>query len=203
MNKVKCLIYCTKNGENLLHFGCGTGEYRCVTNKNQKDVFENEKFNPNDITRILNGKIVAQFDCEKVDLIEAVKRENDKPFYISNGNVNHHWGFGDTCLSYEQLNLYLENKKGYAILISNLEIFDEPKELNDFKLFNPNYCLYTNIKKAPQNMCYVVKEPEMCFAPREEYILISIRPEWVAKILNGEKTIEVRKSIVNKLKELI
>ena len=30
-------------------------------------------------------------------------------------------------------------------------------------------------------------------------ILISIKPKWVAKILNGEKDIEVRKSIVHLL----
>ena len=34
-----------------------------------------------------------------------------------------------------------------------------------------------------------------------KYILISIRPEWVCKILNGEKTIEVRKQIIKELKE--
>ena len=198
MNKVKCLIYCTKNGENLLHFGCGTGEYRCVTNKNQKDVFENEGFNPNDITHILNGKIVAQFDCEKVERFDVPYpvyfwEVKDKLEHITN----------NSCISLMSLHHYLKNDSGYAIHISNLEIFDEPKELNDFKLFNPNYCLYTNIKKAPQNMCYVVKESEMCFAPSEEYILISIRPEWVCKILNGEKTIEVRKQVLNCLKELI
>ena len=35
---------------------------------------------------------------------------------------------------------------------------------------------------------------------KEKYILISIKSEWVCKILNGEKTIEVRKRV---LKEMI
>ena len=194
MNKVKCLIYCTKNGENLLHFGCGTGEYRCITNKNQKDVFGNEGFNPNDITHILNGKIVAQFDCEKVDLIEAVKRENDKPFYISNTKIKSHWSFSDTGLNYEQLYDYLGDKNGYAIHISNLEIFDEPYNVdkcNQYRKWN------TRLKTTPQNMFNVYGKDG------NHYVLISIRPEWVCKILNGEKTIEVRKKVLNCLKELI
>jgi hypothetical protein len=35
------------------------------------------------------------------------------------------------------------------------------------------------------------------------YILISIKPEHLCKILNGEKTIEVRKKILNSLKEML
>ena len=181
--KVKCLIYCTKAKPYLRNYPFD------LTNS----VFQltDDSFNA------LNGKIVAQFDCEKVEKFDVPYpayfwEVKDELEHITKGS----------CLSLMSLHHYLKNDSGYAIHISNLEIFDEPKELNDFKLFNPNYCLYTNIKKAPQNMCYVVKEIAMGFAPSEEYILISIRPEWVCKILNGEKTIEVRKSIVNKLKEI-
>lgn len=238
MNKVKCLIYCTKNGENLLHFGCGTGEYRCITNKKQKDVFENEGFNPNDITHILNGKIVAQFDCEKVDYYEIEYHKNNlvlNQIGIYDEYESKEWEHDcfkrvisneyseeeiancelikKSCLSFDELGKYVCFKNGidnfYAIHISNLEIFDEPKELAKHTLDN-NSDFYIKkwikkfdsfkgsaLTKAPQNMFNVYDKDG------NHYVLISIRPEWVAKILNGEKTIEVRKSIVNKLKELI
>lgn len=181
---VKCLIYCTKDKNNKLirYYG---DKHTLITKKNT--IMPYPDF-------YLNGKIVAQFDCEKVDIIEVIERKNDKPVYIRNGNVNY---LGNTCLSYEQLNLYLENKKGYAIHISNLEIIDEPLDLEKGGIYKDNGYRTKMLTKAPQNMQYV----NDIFG--RECVLISIKPEWVEKILNGEKTIEVRKSIVNKLKELI
>ena len=32
-----------------------------------------------------------------------------------------------------------------------------------------------------------------------KYILISVRPKWLCKILNGEKTIEVRKKVLKEM----
>ena len=32
-----------------------------------------------------------------------------------------------------------------------------------------------------------------------DYILISIRPEWLCKILNGEKTVEIRKKVLKEM----
>lgn len=33
----------------------------------------------------------------------------------------------------------------------------------------------------------------------EDYILISIHPEWLCKILNGEETIEIRKKVLKEM----
>ena len=89
-------------------------------------------------------------------------------------------------------------------------MFDEPKELKDYSVNNP---LFENIEmfgwmfedvsryipliKAPQNMCNVYDNQG------NHYILISIQPQHLCKILNGEKTIEVRKKILNSLKEVL
>lgn len=197
---IKCLIYCTKSKD--YHLDCeivnGKKKWFCWNKKAHHYPFKYAKEElGNDYKETFNGHIVAQFDCEKVDIIEVIERKNDKPVYISNGNVNYHWGFGDTCLSYEQLNLYLENKKGYAIHITNLKIFDAPVDLEKGGIYKDYNYRIKMVTKAPQNMQNV----NDIFG--KQYVLISIRPEWVEKILNGEKTIEVRKSIVNKLKELI
>ena len=164
---IKCLIYCTKSKD--YHLDCeivnGKKKWFCWDKKSHHYPFKYVKEElGEDYKETFNGHIVAQFDCEKVDIIEVIERKNDKPVY----------------------------KKGYAIHISNLEIIDRPYDL--YEWFNKDEKPLT---KSPQNMCY-------CYHwLGDEYILISIRPEWVEKILNGEKTIEVRKSIVNKLKELI
>ena len=113
---------------------------------------------------------------------------------------------------------------GYAIHIKNLHIFDEPKELSDYytritdkdranefegiDVIFPSIriCKFLSecvsckrLEKAPQNMQKIVflnkKTNEYEYA-----VLISIQPQWLCKILNGEKTIEVRKKV---LKEMI
>lgn len=115
---------------------------------------------------------------------------------------------------------------GYAIHIKNLHIFNEFKELSDYihpfiscsnyeennfkKSFCRNVCTHNKdgerlnvwcdrnenwlqpIKKAPQNMMRVELDDI-------KYILISIKPEWLVKILNGEKTIEVRKKVLKEM----
>ena len=57
-----------------------------------------------------------------------------------------------------------------------------------------NYYELTRVFKAPQNMM-LVRDME----DHKYKILISIRPEWLCKILNGEKTIEVRKKVLKEM----
>lgn len=52
---------------------------------------------------------------------------------------------------------------------------------------------FYGLKKAPQNMMYV-------FDGDEKKVLISIRPQWMCKIFNREKDVEVRKIV---LKEMV
>lgn len=55
-----------------------------------------------------------------------------------------------------------------------------------------------HITKAPQNMMWVyVKENGKWV----KYLLISVRPQWLCKILNKEKTIEVRRKVLKGMVE--
>jgi hypothetical protein len=76
-----------------------------------------------------------------------------------------------------------------------LHIFDEPRELGmaHYTTLKSAY----KIQKAPQNMCIVRSYYPKDYS--EKYILISIRPEWLCKILNGEKTIEVRRTVLKEM----
>lgn len=169
---MKLLLYCTK-GKEL--WGDGTGEtWNGIAEDEDLDlVFE---LNPT-LTR-LNGKIVAQCDCEKVDNIIYNGWWN---CYANSEEINYDTCFDETntCLTQEQISKYLKNDVGYALHLSSVEVFDVPKELSDF-----------GVKTAPRNMM-------KCFDDKgNEYVLISIRPELLKNILNGKKTIEVRKKIL-------
>lgn len=179
MSKVKLLLYCTKVKPYLYkHF---KGDYLLL--------------NTYDKLCINNGKIVAECDCEKVEKWfwngwwECYAKNTD----IDIQDINDE-DFDKTCLNFERLNEYLKYENGYALHLSNLNIFYHPKELPEY--FKDDL-LKERILKAPQNMCKAYDKNG------NKYILVSIRPEWLCKILNGEKTIEVRKQIVNELKELI
>lgn len=176
---MKLLLYCTK-GKEL--WGDGTGQtWNGIAEDEDLDlVFE---LNPT-LTR-LNGKIVAQCDCEKVDNIIYNGWWN---CYANSEEINYDTFFDEinTCLTQEQISKYLKNDVGYALHLSNLEEFDVPKELS-----------YFGVKTAPQNMM-------KCFDDKgNEYILISIRPNHLANILNGKKKIEVRKKILKCMEGLM
>lgn len=111
------------------------------------------------------GKVVFKFRCYKVEeiiqhwatLLETKSLECYELLRLS-------------CLKYEELFDYLRGRKepkGTAIHISDLEIFDKPKELCEVRRcslgFNcePSECLdcpHRRTAKAPQSFCYVEVE---------------------------------------------
>ena len=236
MSKVKLLLYCSKAKPYLVQ-GLAKPMHTLDTNnpynfnwKVVKKGFSNDR---------LNGKIVAECDCEKVEkiscccvpyrnnnnlgyeyfldngvykvewkeninLVDEEKRYNNPENYKEDGVVfERNDRYIDTmfkneelkkmCLSPQELLDYIKlGNNGYALHLSNLKIFDKPKELEKFY---KDSLLKERVYKAPQNMCHIYD------SKGNVYILISIKPEWLCKILNGEKTIEVRKQIVKELKE--
>ena len=91
------------------------------------------------IDDFLNGKVIASFLCDKVGEIYfgASALESKR---IVDWICNDIFSFEkEACLTQEDLDKYLGNVKhspqGYAIHITNLEIFDKPKELKDFYKF--------------------------------------------------------------------
>lgn len=185
---MKLLLYCTKAKPYLYpHFN------KLYFTKN-KD-FGNVK---------LNGKIVAECDFEVERIIYNYLGNSFYDFYgmqLHTKTLKESEILQRSKLDSNELRKYLLRTEddylsplevGYAIHIKNLHIFDEPRELEQLETFD-----YKAIKKAPQNMmkCMVLKNDEHY----DEYILISIKPEWLCKILNGEKTIEVRKKVLKEM----
>lgn len=130
-------IYCskaTKSNERLL--GNHKDNYRYHTTNDHIDFYSDYM-----LRNIVNGKVVARFWCDNV---EEIKYKIGCPFPY----LDFESELPKTCLTDEELEDYLFTKKGYqngyAIYISKLEIFDEPRELTEF-----------GITKSPQNYCYI------------------------------------------------
>lgn len=121
--------------------------------------------------RVHNGMVIGEFICNKVykwdyDYCDGVDIDDDL--------------IVDTCLDRENINIYAKGKTLYGWHISDLKIYDKPKELSEFRksgfmteeewLFNlyPNtHCHYDawakkfEITRPPQSWCYV---EELCKA---------------------------------------
>lgn len=121
----------------------------------------------NDANRLrgAQGKIIGEFTCDAFTRVNICGFWNDSGKQLDNR-------LKETCLTSEELCNYLGEKAGYGWHISNLKIYDTPRELSEFRKACPNswYCescaMYwgnngtcgnesLQIKSAPQNWCYV------------------------------------------------
>ena len=201
---MKLLLYCTKSKPYLYkHF---KGDY-FVSNTYEK-------------LCINNGKIVAECDFE---VEKIIYRETEKNSYsFGTDTLTPDELLDKSCMTTLELCKYIGSNPnwtkgdyGYAIHIKNLHIFDKPKELKDYTTKKVRewdsivcdsctaigvdckkcsyYYAYQEVCKAPQNMMKV------CEWDVKDNVLISIHPEWLCKILNGEKTIEIRKKVLKEM----
>ena len=125
-------------------------------------------------TDTANGKVVGEFVCDKVQPYMYSEHigfptphyEGDDSFYdcgegywITCGDLE------KTCLTHEELMSYGNKKTLYGWHISDLIIYDKPKELSEFGGICPSphceTCIFAEcgwqkpIQKAPQSFCYV------------------------------------------------
>ena len=198
---MKLLLYCTKAKPYLRSHSEYEYNEKGAIPETRKRVFTLSR----DKCNYYNGKIVAECDYEVEEIEYSLIIANNKPYhYYEPQNTFVDKFYEKSCLNHQQVEEYLGYKNGYAIHIKNLHIFDKPRELSDYykidssitlrEVINRTKPVYIPINKAPQNMMY-------CHGKKigERYILISIKPEWLCKILNGEKTIEVRKKVLKEM----
>lgn len=126
----------------------------------------NTRFSPSIDKYTGNGKVLFKFRCYKVEEIGMWNySEYGTPTLMENSLCLY------SCLNFLELKDYLKGKIGYAIHISDLEIFDRPRDVSEFhtnikkeppeELLCPEcgkpmeYYEYKYLTKAPQNFCYV------------------------------------------------
>ncbi len=107
----------------------------------------------------LNGKVCAEFTCDKIAIIDQDsvdymfrdKLDKEDP------NIRYFKDYPDllrsTCLTQDQLSMYLGIRIGYAWHISGLKIYDKPLMLEDLTYAG---CI-NHLKCAPQGIVYVNK----------------------------------------------
>ena len=75
------------------------------------------------------GKVIGEFVCDKVYLIKNQGSRfsvADEEQSVTNEIAR------QSCLDYDDMVSYLGNKDGYGLHITDLKIYDKPKELSEF-----------------------------------------------------------------------
>ncbi len=150
----KCYIYCT-NGADLLYRSASTSEIH-ITAKRQADILKGNGHS------VLNGKVIGEFVCDEIRT----------EWEVADGLVDIVLEM-QSCVDCKELIEYADGKKLYSWNISNLVIYDKPKELNEFKKHN-RHCHYEHLglatpkcseckecqlERPPQSWCYVEEIP--------------------------------------------
>lgn len=194
MEKIKGLLYCCKAKPLLSMVEYLYGDefktkYECISNTKAGNKYLEQM----GLGEILNGKIVAECDFD----VEEHKETTNDWLCMS---LREKIVFDNLCkkANIDELECYkyANGKPLYALHISNLKIFDKPRELYDCLIhpkIEPRYYGCEHLSKTPQNMMYVELDDI-------KYTLISIQPQELCRILNGEQTIVVRKKVLNCMK---
>ena len=155
----KVYVYCTKDGMDVY----GNAK-RYVTdtlhilNENAAKAFEKTT----GLSK-WNGKVVGEFICERVTEHEI----------CDSGAVVNYWaeGLQHSCLTVSQIDEYVgkrsssdygKKSKVYGLHISDLKIYDKPKELSEFKkgcndMYDPQFGSYCGYCPHP---CFLTRPPQ-------------------------------------------
>ena len=148
----KCYIYCTKDKNN--HFW--TGKRYSYADDHSHNAFD----------KIGSGKIIGEFICGRID-----EYDDDTIFSFRHEDYARWNDFGRACMHPEDFQNYADGKWLYGWHISDLKIYDKPRELREFKKSNRD-CFYADLglakrdcpdcknsgcflERPPQSWCYV------------------------------------------------
>lgn len=120
----KCYIYCTKPEEKLLTI-MKDGDENYGETYHGKPVFIKTEKAPTTGLWDKRQKVIGEFICD------AITRVNICGFWDDSGKQLEN-RLKETCLTSEELCGYLGTQVGYGLHISDLKIYDHPRELREF-----------------------------------------------------------------------
>lgn len=133
------------------------------------------------IRNMLNGKVIGEFVCDKIDFFFAKYDDHGSADLTPSrvifglGNANSELAYLDKCcLTHDELFDYtIAGGDGFGWHITDLKIYDKPKELSEFRTPCPytdgTYCIENKceyygswtgvcrrwVERSPQSWCYV------------------------------------------------
>jgi hypothetical protein len=188
--KNKVVLYCFKEKPYLYDLRNVLGMF---------DIYDVKQAHFNSL--LLNGKAIAEcdYDADNVEYKHIKERDkfgilHNEAWYEYKGlNVSHYEcdlasrsGFENSDILFDYLFETLRNKEGYpqdgkAIHISNVNVFNEPRDVNRY--------LLTRVIRGLTDGFYIASEIE-----NERVIIIAVSPQEACNILNGKQDTIIRKT---------
>ena len=134
----KCYIYCARAKRSEKLYSNGT----VIVKDTRKLLDPSVRYPGSKIFQRWNGKVIGEFVCDRV--YELVTQSQGGSYYVKGedqsitNDVARH-----SCLTLKDMHEYLQSNVGYGWHISDLVIYDKPKDLSDF-----------GMKRSPQSWCY-------------------------------------------------
>lgn len=119
----KCYIYYTKKKHLLAIFR--KGDY-IFSDDHKAGKFDENIFVKGDY--YWSGKVIGEFVCDKITDISVVVKNCNENY----NHVYHNDECKGSCLTWKELQKYGKGKPLYGWHISDLKIYDKPKELTEF-----------------------------------------------------------------------
>ena len=154
----KCYIYCTIGGQDL---NIPISQERLM-----RDYLETGSMKSLNCP-LGNGKVIGEFTCDRIYELETKMRGGS--YYVKNEDQpTTNFIAQQSCLTLKDMHDYLHAQKGYGWHITDLRIYDAPRELSEFE--RPYECDECDakwatecnacheeikIKRPPQSWCYV------------------------------------------------
>lgn len=139
----KCYIYCTIGGQDL---NIPISQERLM-----RDYLETGSMKSLNCP-LGNGKVIGEFTCDRIYELETKARGGS--YYVKGGD----WLTAcevvqQSCLSLEDMHDYLHAQKGYGWHITDLRIYDAPRELSEFWRSCPEYSELSTNCLVCENVC--------------------------------------------------
>ncbi len=115
----KCYIYCTKGFPIVF----GRGNKWSSSHYHEMSDWERQF---HDDCNEWNGKIIGEFVCDRINRYGDYDGNTDSPYFITPEDLK------QTCLTFGELVKYGRNDIVYGWHISDLVIYDNPRELGEF-----------------------------------------------------------------------
>lgn len=167
----KCYIYCTKAKERLIGI-LKDGDENYGETYHGKPVFI--KLDEGSVCDMWGKrqKVIGEFVCDRISPLHNICTDDWKRLAGGLHNIEKEL-VNQACLTEAQLHTYAGGKNCFAWHISDLKIYDTPKELTEFHTwgkckscsksgYESTACIYDEncmipmaITKAPQSWCYV------------------------------------------------
>lgn len=156
----KCYIYCTQDKHlAFMQNQTGTNLIACMDANAAIPVGG----------AIGNGKVIGEFTCDRIYELET-KAPGGSYYVKGEDQPTTNDVARQSCLTLKDMHEYLKSAKGYGWHISDLKIYDKPRELSEFRhpLFCESCVYWKNggtcvdggllIERPPQSWCYVEEQ---------------------------------------------